>query len=463
MTRRTPFRHVILALLLLPVALLARTPAAAAYNTCKDCVEAGNDTSFTPGIVATPSLIYVLAVDPVIAFVGLDGHLQAAMPAPIGWQLETVDPVAAAAGCSMAEDTQGNPVIAYHDDHGVLEVAQRMGGTWSYGPTGAHGAVGSTSTALTPTGVGIAFVDAASGLLEYTERIGTGLWSVQPVGPAGGSEAYPSLIANGPLRAITYYDAANGALRFAIQQAGSGWTTSVIDTGGVGGYSSLIETGSGFGVAYYDFTHRALKYATQGPLGWMAQTVDTSPTGSVGRFCSAVALGGNSAEPVGIAYYDEGARRLKYARGPIGAWSIAVIDTAGGPLACGVSAASPDTVGVAYVGRTRGDLYYRSFTDDLAAAPRAVAGPRLDIAWRRSGLGGRVRFQVPRASAVRVAVYDASGRLTALPFDRSLPAGAAEISWDGRDQRGRAVPTGVFYVRVDAAGLSGSTPAIMLR
>lgn len=50
--------------------------------------------------------------------------------------------------------------------------------------------------------------------------------------------------------------------------------------------------------------------------------------------------------------------------------------------------------------------------------------------------------------AVAVRIYDASGRLVTTLFDGKLPGGTQSgMSWDGRDARGHAMPSGVYFVR----------------
>jgi flagellar hook assembly protein FlgD len=73
------------------------------------------------------------------------------------------------------------------------------------------------------------------------------------------------------------------------------------------------------------------------------------------------------------------------------------------------------------------------------------------------------RFDVPSAGPVRVSFYDAAGRLVATPLDQSLPAGAAEVRWDGRDAGGQRVPAGVLFARVQTAAAAGSIRAVVLR
>ncbi len=51
---------------------------------------------------------------------------------------------------------------------------------------------------------------------------------------------------------------------------------------------------------------------------------------------------------------------------------------------------------------------------------------------------------LPRAGHVRLAVHDLRGRLVRVLLDGPLPAGEHELTWDGRDEAGRAVPSGTY-------------------
>ncbi len=455
------------AVLLLAAALLAivafQPNIAGATGVCKDCTKADNDTSSTPGRI-DPGDAIAVAMAPWIAFVNSNGHVACAAPAFPGWSIEPVDSFAQAGGVSM--DASQTPVIAYHDEHGTLLVAQRDAtGNWSPTPVGATGLAGSTVIVRVPNGLGVAFLDSAAGVLEYAERNSTGLWSIEPVAPVNGSEAYPSLAVSGSGRAISFYDLGRGWLWFA-QKIGGTWIPQVVDTSAnVGGWSSLVSTPGGFGIAYYDFTHANLRYAFQTPGGWVTQVVDGANGTHVGRSCSAVALGESPADQIGIAYHDAGRGTVNYAYLQGSLWTIAVLDTSGGAVRAGVTHVAPDTVGIAYDGPSSTDLYYRTFRGDLTAVPQRRGGAAaVGVEWLRGrgATGGTVRFGVPVAGAVRVAIYDGQGRLTAMPLHRDLPAGAAEARWDGRDERGRLAPSGVYFARVDTPAGSGAAPAVFV-
>ncbi len=65
-------------------------------------------------------------------------------------------------------------------------------------------------------------------------------------------------------------------------------------------------------------------------------------------------------------------------------------------------------------------------------------------------LGGAVRLELSRAQNVTVAIIDPSGRVVRRLADGAFLPGTRSIAWDGRDDRGRMTPAGVYFVRVHA-------------
>jgi len=59
-----------------------------------------------------------------------------------------------------------------------------------------------------------------------------------------------------------------------------------------------------------------------------------------------------------------------------------------------------------------------------------------------------ITFSLAVTGEVRAGVYDLLGRHVAVLADRRFPVGTHELRWDGRNAAGRAVPTGVYLVRV---------------
>lgn len=66
--------------------------------------------------------------------------------------------------------------------------------------------------------------------------------------------------------------------------------------------------------------------------------------------------------------------------------------------------------------------------------------------------GSAVTLRLSRPANARVVVYDVSGRLVATLWNGPAPAGALDLSWDGRDARGVRSGSGVYWVRAEAAG-----------
>jgi hypothetical protein len=438
---------------------------------CDDCYQI-NDTTSTPGKVWILKRFIGRAMNPPIAFVGADGVLRCALPASPGWQIEIVDTAPMAGGCSLELDANQAPVIAYHDANGLLQLARRNAGTWTHEPIDPLSvASGSTAIVAVPNGLAIAYVDGLTNTLKYVESYAGGGWFAETVAPVGAREAYPSLIADGASRAISYYDAANGDLRLAQRPAAGLWTTSPIDgAGDVGGYTSLVGGPSfgGFGVAYHDFTNTDLKYALGAPGSWTIETVDGAGR-MAGRPCSAFAFAGNPNDRVGIAYYDRTRGDLMYALRHGNVWTLTVLDTtghAGEALSLGGTPVPGDTMGVVYSDGATGNLNYLWRTGTVTAVSTvAAAEGSLRVEWLRAGdgEGGRIRFSVPARGNVRVSVLDALGRLTAMPLRAALPAGRAEVRWDGRDLHGVAARAGIYFVRVETAAGSGVTSALLLR
>ncbi len=74
-----------------------------------------------------------------------------------------------------------------------------------------------------------------------------------------------------------------------------------------------------------------------------------------------------------------------------------------------------------------------------------------------------LRFDLPRAGEVRVRIFDPAGRRVRVLVDRVLPAGHQTIVWDGRNDDGRPLASGIFYVRLDWTGKRATRTLTLLR
>ncbi|MCH8025138.1 MAG: fibronectin type III domain-containing protein [Candidatus Marinimicrobia bacterium] len=74
-----------------------------------------------------------------------------------------------------------------------------------------------------------------------------------------------------------------------------------------------------------------------------------------------------------------------------------------------------------------------------------------------------VRFELPVAASVQLAVYDLLGRKVVHLVDGHWEAGFHQQVWNGRDLNGREVPTGIYFVLVATAEFRGSIKVVLLK
>lgn len=74
-----------------------------------------------------------------------------------------------------------------------------------------------------------------------------------------------------------------------------------------------------------------------------------------------------------------------------------------------------------------------------------------------------LRFAVPAAGSVRAEICDLRGRVVRTLADRMMAAGPAQVAWDGRDDRGAALPSGVYLARVTIGEVTGATKLVLAK
>ena len=89
----------------------------------------------------------------------------------------------------------------------------------------------------------------------------------------------------------------------------------------------------------------------------------------------------------------------------------------------------------------------------LAVQPPPAAAGLMDAvsAWPNPARGStHIRLSLAKASRVEAGVYDLAGRMVRKLQRGTLAAGAHDLQWDGRDDGGRAVQAGLYFVRMTA-------------
>jgi hypothetical protein len=143
----------------------------------------------------------------------------------------------------------------------------------------------------------------------------------------------------------------------------------------------------------------------------------------------------NFSETVGIQYYLDNAYH-----------SLAAVVT--DSFAIKYTTYSPDYVGIEDFGKLTG-LPLQTMM--AAVYPNPFAGVM------------RVNYQVAQRGRVSLSVYDAAGRVVCDLVDGVNEPGYYTVNWDGVDDMGRKVPSGVYFVRFDADNNQKVEKTVLLR
>lgn len=124
----------------------------------------------------------------------------------------------------------------------------------------------------------------------------------------------------------------------------------------------------------------------------------------------------------------------------------------------------------------RGRLEYRLIVDSSVASPSEAAvaraslqfeAPRTDLALLApvtlgAGRGIRLGFRLDRARSVILTVYGIDGRRVREVTRADFGPGTHEVVWNGQDDRGQSVATGVYLLRMQANGDERTTKVLLL-
>ncbi|GJM43321.1 MAG: hypothetical protein DHS20C21_01630 [Gemmatimonadota bacterium] len=74
-----------------------------------------------------------------------------------------------------------------------------------------------------------------------------------------------------------------------------------------------------------------------------------------------------------------------------------------------------------------------------------------------------IAYALPTTSHVRLDVYDVNGRHVRTLVDETRPEGRHAVVWNGRMADGRTLPTGVYFLRLEAGEFAKSQKVILMR
>jgi len=110
---------------------------------------------------------------------------------------------------------------------------------------------------------------------------------------------------------------------------------------------------------------------------------------------------------------------------------------------------------------TEGEYLVRTLTTGAGVAvPRAL---RLCAYPNPFNPSVRIAFVNPSRGAVSATVHDVAGHRVATLAARVMEAGAHELQWDGRNESGESVGSGVYFVRLHAGAFSAKAKLVLVR
>jgi hypothetical protein len=74
-----------------------------------------------------------------------------------------------------------------------------------------------------------------------------------------------------------------------------------------------------------------------------------------------------------------------------------------------------------------------------------------------------IRFSLREAGDVSIRIFDESGRLVRVLTDEAFDTGLHEVAWDGRDDAGQGVSSGVYFYRFEADGVSETRKLTLMK
>jgi len=74
-----------------------------------------------------------------------------------------------------------------------------------------------------------------------------------------------------------------------------------------------------------------------------------------------------------------------------------------------------------------------------------------------------IRYSIPNASHVKLTVYNSLGQVVQTLVNKSLSAGEYSVRWNGRDQLGNKVASGMYFYRIQAGDYTKTRKMILMK
>jgi hypothetical protein len=74
-----------------------------------------------------------------------------------------------------------------------------------------------------------------------------------------------------------------------------------------------------------------------------------------------------------------------------------------------------------------------------------------------------IRFSLPTAANARLEIFNVLGQRTKTLVNQGLPAGSYSVNWDGTNESGSPVASGIYFYRFETEGFSASKKMLLLK
>ena len=75
----------------------------------------------------------------------------------------------------------------------------------------------------------------------------------------------------------------------------------------------------------------------------------------------------------------------------------------------------------------------------------------------------QIRYYLPRACQVKLTVYNILGRAVRVLLDEKQSAGHNDVKWNGRDEKGDEVSTGIYFYQIKTREFTDTKKMVILK
>jgi len=74
-----------------------------------------------------------------------------------------------------------------------------------------------------------------------------------------------------------------------------------------------------------------------------------------------------------------------------------------------------------------------------------------------------ISFGLKTPAEVRLDIFNVKGQLVETLVDKIMPSGKHEVLWDGRDDDGKPLPSGIYYYRMRAGDYQAKRRMLLIK